>query len=78
MPIDTSAARACEPVLSGRARADHLPHMGVVAASLVIPSVWGSKLYLGMSPAAFRNGVLWVLVFAGLTMLAAAAKNMMF
>jgi uncharacterized membrane protein YfcA len=65
-------------VWSGRARADHLPQMGVVAASLVVPSVWGSKLYLGMSAAAFRNGVLWVLVFAGLTMLASAAKSMLF
>jgi hypothetical protein len=64
-------------VSSGRARAVHLPEMGMVAASLVVPSVWGSKIYLGLSPIAFRNGVLWVLVFAGLTMLASALKNMM-
>ena len=30
-----------------------------------------------MSANAFRNGVLWILVFAGLTMLAAAAKNLL-
>jgi hypothetical protein len=64
-------------VWSGRARAAHLPQMGVVAASLVLPSVWGSKIYLGMSPIAFRNGVLWILVFAGLTMLASAIRNLM-
>jgi uncharacterized protein len=64
-------------VWSGRARAEHLPLMGVVAASLLVPSIWGSKIYLGMSPVAFRNGVLWILVFAGLTMLASAMKNLM-
>ena len=46
--------------------------MGVVAGSLVMPSFYGSKIYIGMSPAAFRNGVLWILVFAGATMLFAA------
>ena len=71
------AATMASLVWSGRARAVHLPQMGVVAASLVVPSVWGSKIYLGLSPIAFRNGVLWVLVFAGLTMLASALKNMM-
>ena len=50
--------------------------MGVVAASLLVPSIWGSKIYIGMSPTAFRNGVLWILVFAGLTMLASGAKNL--
>ncbi|MEP7117367.1 MAG: sulfite exporter TauE/SafE family protein [Acidobacteriota bacterium] len=64
-------------VLSGRARADQLPQMGIVAASLVGPAVYGSKIYTGMSPAAFRRGVLWLLVLAGLTMLAAAFKSMM-
>jgi uncharacterized membrane protein YfcA len=71
------AATMASLVWSGRARADHLPQMGVVAASLVVPSVWGSKIYIGMSPVAFRNGVLWTLVFAGLTMLASALRNMM-
>jgi uncharacterized membrane protein YfcA len=65
-------------VWSGRARAEHLPQMGVVAASLFVPSIWGSKIYIGMSPSAFRNGVLWILVFAGLTMLASATRNMLF
>jgi uncharacterized membrane protein YfcA len=65
-------------VWSGRARAEHLPQMSVVAASLLVPSIWGSKIYIGMSPTAFRNGVLWILVFAGLTMLASALRNILF
>ncbi len=72
------AATMASLVWSGRARAEHLPQMGVVAASLVVPSLYGSKIYTGMSPAAFRNGVLWLLVFAGVTMLVAALKNLVF
>lgn len=61
-------------VWTGRARAEHLPQMAVVAGSLVIPSLWGSKIYVGMSPAAFRNTVLYLLVFAGITMLIASLR----
>ena len=68
----------CRRVWSGRVGAQHLPQMAVVAGSLVLPSIYGSKIYVGMSPAAFRNGVLWILVFAGVTMLAAALRNMVF
>lgn len=64
-------------VASGRVGAQHLPQMAVVAGSLIIPSIYGSRIYVGMSPVQFRNGVLWILVFAGVTMLAAAAKSMM-
>ena len=44
------AATMASLVSSGRARAEHLPQMGVVAASLLVPSIWGSKIYIGMSP----------------------------
>ena len=72
------SATLASAVWYGRARAEHLPMMGVVAGSLLVPSIYGSKIYIGMSATAFRNGVLWILVFAGLTMLAAAAKNLLF
>jgi len=72
------AATFASLVWSGRARMDHLPQMGIVAGALVVPSFYGSKIYTGMSPAAFRDGVLWLLVFAGVTMLAAAFRNMVF
>jgi hypothetical protein len=64
-------------VASGRVGAQHLPQMAVVAGSLIIPSIYGSRIYVGMSPVAFRNGVLWILVFAGVTMLAAALRAML-
>jgi uncharacterized membrane protein YfcA len=72
------SATLASNVFYGRVRAEHLPMMGLVAGSLLVPSIWGSKVYLGMSATAFRNGVLWILVFAGVTMLASAAKNLLF
>lgn len=63
-------------IFAGRVRAEHWPQMGVVAGSLVLPAIWGSKIYVGMSAAAFRQTVLWLLVFAGAVMLAAALRAM--
>lgn len=64
-------------VMAGRTGPQHYPQMAVVAGSLIVPSLYGSKIYTGMSPIAFRNGVLWLLVFAGATMLAAAFRAML-
>jgi uncharacterized membrane protein YfcA len=55
----------------------HLPQMAVVAGALILPAIWGSKIYVGMSAAAFRKTVLWLLVLAGVTMLIAAARSML-
>lgn len=63
-------------VANGRVGTQHLPQMAVVAGSLIVPSLYGSKIYTGMSPQAFRNGVLWILVFAGATMLLAGLRTM--
>jgi uncharacterized membrane protein YfcA len=64
-------------VWAGRLQRQHLPQMALVAGSLVIPAIWGSKIYVGMSPDAFRKTVLWLLVGAGLFMLAAALRTML-
>ena len=64
-------------VIYGRVRPEMLPRMGLIAATLVVPAIWGSKIYVGMSPQAFRNVVLWVLVFAGAFMMMSAVRNMM-
>ena len=62
--------------IAGRIRAELLPRMGMIAATLVVPAIWGSKIYVGMSPQAFRNAVLWILVFAGAFMLMSAVRGM--
>ncbi len=64
-------------IWSGRVRADHLPQRGVVAGALSLPAIWGSKIYVGMSAQAFRQTVLWLLVFAGVVMLAASARALL-
>lgn len=71
------SATFASAIWSGRVHAGLLPQMGVVAGSLIIPSIYGSKIYIGMSPKAFRDGVLWLLIFAGVVMLAAAGKSML-
>ena len=63
-------------VLTGRVRPEMLPRMGLIAATLVVPAIWGSKIYIGMSAQAFRNTVLWILVFAGAFMLMSAFRGM--
>jgi uncharacterized membrane protein YfcA len=62
--------------IAGRIRSELLPRMGLIAATLVVPAIWGSKIYVGMSPQAFRNVVLWVLVFAGAFMMMSAVRSM--
>ena len=64
-------------VYSGRVNSGHLPQMGVVAGALILPAIWGSKIYTGMSAQAFRQTVLWLLVFAGLVMLAASVRGLL-
>jgi uncharacterized membrane protein YfcA len=63
-------------VRSGRIRADMWPQMAVVAGAMVLPALWGSKIYVGMTAGAFRKVVLWLLVLAGAVMLANALKTM--
>jgi uncharacterized membrane protein YfcA len=64
-------------VASGRAHAGLLPQMGVVAGSLIVPSLYGSKIYIGMSPGVFKKVVLWLLILAGAAMVAAALRGML-
>ena len=64
-------------IFYGRVRSDHWPQMAVVAGSLILPAIWGSKIYVGMSAAQFKNVVLWILVFAGAVMIASAARALL-
>ena len=51
--------------------------MSLVAGVMILPAIWGSKIYVGMSPAAFRKTVLWLLVLAGVVMLSSALKTLL-
>ena len=71
------SATVASNVFYGRLNRTHLPQMAIVAGALVIPAIWGSKIYTGMSAVAFRKTVLWLLVGAGVTMLVKAATEML-
>ena len=60
---------------SGIVKAPMLPLMAVVAPTLLMPALLGMKVYLGISPATFRNVVLGLLTASGVAMLVNAALN---
>lgn len=61
-------------IYNGRLRAAMWPQMTVVASVMILPAIWGSKIYVGMSAQAFRKTVLLMLVLAGIAMLTAALR----
>ncbi len=54
-----------------------LPLMAIVAPVLMLPALAGMKLYLGISPLAFRRIVLSLLTASGLAMVASALKALL-
>ena len=62
---------------SGFVKAPMLPLMAVVAPALLLPALLGMKVYVGISPAAFRNVVLGLLTASGLAMLVSAGLHWM-
>ena len=73
--IVLSAALATN-IYGGRLRIAMWPQMTVVACVMILPAIWGSKIYVGMSAQAFRKTVLGLLVLAGAAMLTAALRTM--
>jgi uncharacterized membrane protein YfcA len=71
------SATVATNVYSGRLRAAQWPQLAVVAGALVVPAIYGSKIYVGMSAAAFRKTVLWLLVLAGAVMLTAGIRALL-
>lgn len=49
-----------------------LPWFGVVALAMLIPTVLGTRVYLGISEAAFRRLMLGLLTLSGIAMLVAS------
>ncbi len=53
------------------------PLMAIVAPALLLPALLGMKVYIGISPAAFRNLVLGLLTLSGMAMLASALPQLL-
>ncbi len=62
---------------SGAVNASMLPKFALIAPALMIPSILGSKIYIGLSADAFRKIVLALLTLSGLTMVAASVKSLL-
>jgi uncharacterized protein len=58
--------------LSGAVRREMLPSMAIVAPALVVPSLLGARVYVGLTAVAFRRLVLSLLWISGVTMIWAA------
>ncbi|MEK9970603.1 MAG: TSUP family transporter, partial [Ferrovibrio sp.] len=54
-----------------------LPMLGIVLPAMLIPTLIGTRLYIGISDAAFRRIVLGLLTASGLAMLAAALPKLL-
>ena len=59
-------------VASGAVTRDLLPRMAVVLPALIVPSLLGARVYVGLSELAFRRIVLALLTAAGFAMVYAA------
>jgi uncharacterized protein len=63
-------------LISGAFRAEMAPQAALVAVCLVLPSMLGARVYVGLSPQTFRRLVLFILFVAGLMMVASALLNL--
>lgn len=54
-----------------------LPMLAVVLPALLVPAVLGTRIYVGLSEAAFRRVVLGLLTVSGVTLLAAALPRVL-
>lgn len=64
-------------VATGLVTKPMLPWMAVVAPSLLLPALAGMKVYVGISPQAFRNIVLGLLTASGIAMLANSVPQLL-
>jgi len=59
-------------VVTGIATRQMLPLFAIVAPAMLVPSLLGARVYLGISDVAFRKVVLGLLTLSGIAMLASA------
>lgn len=72
--LATLAATFAILVAKGGVTRPMLPHLGIVAPALIVPSLIGARIYHRLSDVAFRRVVLILLTFAGLAIVASAAS----
>ena len=73
----TLAATMAGYVATGVVTRDMLPLLPIVAIALLVPVLFGARVYVGLSEAAFRKLVLSLLSLSGLAMLASAVPRLL-
>jgi hypothetical protein len=69
------AATLAAMIASGTMRTDMLGGLAVVVPALLLPSWIGSRIYLGLDAARFRQVVLAVLAFAGIALMLSSVRG---
>jgi len=62
---------------TGQVTRPMLPLLALVAPALLLPALLGMKVYVGISPVAFRNLVLGLLTLSGIAMLASSLPRLL-
>jgi uncharacterized membrane protein YfcA len=75
--LTTLALAMLTYLVTGMATADMLPLFAIVAPAMLIPSLLGARLYLGISDATFRAIVLGLLTLAGVALLASSLPHVL-
>lgn len=64
-------------LLQGRIDTSHAPAVGLTVAALAVPALLGMKVYVGISPLAFRRVVLGLLTVSGVALLVNAVPALL-
>lgn len=75
--LATLAATFIGYIASGIVTVDMLPMFAIVAPAMLIPTLLGSRLYVGIGEAAFRQIVLGLLTLSGVAMLVSAVPQLL-
>jgi uncharacterized membrane protein YfcA len=64
-------------IMTGIVSSDMLPLFGMMVPAILVPSLLGARVYIGISETAFRQVVLGLLTASGLAMLAASLPQLL-
>ncbi len=64
-------------VFTGLVTRDMLPLFGMILPAMLLPTLWGTRVYVGISDLAFRRIVLGLLTVSGLALLASSVPKLL-
>ena len=64
-------------VLTGVVTRDMLPLFALIVPAMLVPTIWGTRVYVGISDVAFRRVVLGLLTISGIALLASSVPRLL-